>query len=131
FLDRRVEAAVTRHLKQQGAGATPGASPHGGSLCGCHRPYHELERFSCKAVAGVPAHELAVLDRWNEHRIFRIAAGSCMTLDIPMIAGPLAVVVLGCYIPKDTPKGTYEVALIEQSLDGRNLGAFALQANVK
>jgi hypothetical protein len=27
FLDRRVEAAVTKHLKRQEAGATPGATP--------------------------------------------------------------------------------------------------------
>ena len=54
-----------------------------------------------------------------------------MTLDVPMTVGSLAVVVLGCCIPKGTPKGNYEVVLIEQSLDGRSLGAFALQANVK
>jgi hypothetical protein len=127
FLDRRVEAAVTKQLKQQEAGATPGAPPLGGPSCGCHKPRHSLKG----AVAGVPAHQLAVLDQLNEHRIFRIGAAGCMTLDVPMTTGPLAVVVLGCFIPKGTPKGNYEVALIEQSLDGRNLGAFALQANVK
>ncbi|MGH8488987.1 MAG: S8 family peptidase [Gammaproteobacteria bacterium] len=131
FLDRRVEAAVTKHLKLQEAGATPGVPPHGSPSCGCHKPHHGPQRCCCKAVTGVPAHPLAVLDQLNEHRIFRIATGGCMTLDVPMTAGPLAVVVLGCYIPKGTPKGNYEVTLIEQSLDGRNLGAFALQANVK
>jgi len=127
FLDRRVEAAVTKYLKQQEAGAMPGAPSPGGVSCGCHKSHPGLKR----ALTDVPAHQLAVLDQLNEHRIFRIATAGCMTLDVPMTAGPLAVVVLGCYIPKGTLKGQYEVALIEQSLDGRNLGAFALQANVK
>ena len=48
-----------------------------------------------------------------------------------MVAGPLTVVVLGCDIPKGTPKGNYEVSLVEQAQDGRALGAFTLQANVK
>ena len=54
-----------------------------------------------------------------------------MTLEVPMVSGPLAVVVLGCHIPKGTPKGNYQVTLTEQSLDGRTLGAFVLQANVR
>ena len=130
FLDPRVEHAVTKHLKQQETGGTHGAT-HGGAGCGCHKPHGGAKCCAGRPAIPVPPHQLAVLDRLNEHRIFRIASGNCMTLDVPMAAGPLAVVVLGCYIPKGTPKGNYEVALVEQALDGRALGAFTLQANVK
>jgi hypothetical protein len=130
FLDRRIEHAVTRHLKQQETGGTHGA-PHGGAGCGCHKPHGAAKCGDGRPAIRVPPHQLAVLDRLNEHRIFRIASSNCMTLDVPMVAGPLAVVVLGCYIPKGTPKGNYEVSLIEQALDGRALGAFSLQANVR
>src|SRR6185503_9311051 len=40
FLDRRVEAAVTKHLKQQEAGATSGATTHHGSSGGCCGAIH-------------------------------------------------------------------------------------------
>ncbi|HWM25470.1 MAG TPA: S8 family serine peptidase [Chthoniobacterales bacterium] len=127
FLDRRVEEAVTKQLKRQAAGEPPPGAPS----CGCHKPSHGQKGSGGHAIPGVPTQRLAVLDQLNEHRIFRLAAGGCMTLDVPMIAGPLTAVVLGCHIPKGTRKRPYEVVLIEQSLDGRSLGAFALQADVK
>ena len=47
-------------------------------------------------------------------------------LDVPVVGGQLTPIVLGANLLKGTPKGIYEVPLMEQATTGEMLGAFAL-----
>lgn len=118
FLDPRVEAAVVDSLAE--AGRRPGHP----KCCEC---------YCCEGDAAGEMHNAGevVVDRWQEHRVFRLASGSRLVLHVPMAGGRLTPVVLGAVLPKGTPKGSYELPLVEQDSAGHILGAFAMEIVVR
>jgi hypothetical protein len=111
FFDPKVDRAI---LKWWSSGDKPKTSVPDPNLC---------------------CHHLAVLPTWpselhvaivNGQRRFYLT-GSRLTLDVPMVTGALMPVVLGVQVPKGSLKHSFEVPLIEQDMNGRTRGAFALE----
>ena len=117
FLDPKVEAAVVKNL---GEGAPGSDCPPPRKCCWCRYVNREVRN------AGE-----VVVDYRQGHRIFRLASGSRLVLDVPMAGGWLTPVVLGATLPKHTPKGVYELPLVEQDLAGHELGGFSMKIVVR
>jgi hypothetical protein len=119
FLDPKVERAVVKYVNENTHG-------HGEEDQGCCCNKKHAGTLTRKPKAAI------TIERIKGHRVFCMQSNkSYLQLDIPMVGGRLTPVVVGAYIPKGTAKGAYEVALIEQEIGGRNLGAFAMEAIVK
>lgn len=118
FLDPKVERATAKHLS---AGTPAHENGCAKSCCKSQQPSPPPRRGTGQVV----------LEHREGQRVFRLASGSQMVLDVPMVGGRLTPVVLAAVLPQGTPKGSYELALIEQNLAGRTLGAFALEIVVR
>lgn len=117
FLDSKVERALVKYLSQKDNDGPVKKD----CCCGGHG-----------SPAGRQKKSDVTIEMRNGHRVFCMKTGQQqMTLDIPMAGGRLTPVVIGASIAKGTPKGSYEIPLIEQDLNGRSLGAFAMQAVVE
>jgi hypothetical protein len=119
FLDPKVERAVVKHL----AGDRPGTHERPKDCC-CppgKRPQPGRRKDAGKVV----------VERREGRRVFRLASGSRLVLDVPMAGGPQTPVVVGVEMPPKSPAGSYDVPLIEQELSGRVLGAFSLEVVVR
>lgn len=117
FLDPKVERALVKYLSTK-----EDAPVKNDCCCGGH---------SSAPAAGRQKKSAVTIEMRNGHRVFCMNAGQQqLTLDIPMAGGRLTPVVIGAYIAKGTAKGSYEIPLIEQDVNGRSLGAFAMQAEV-
>ena len=115
FLDRKVERAVVKLLGDKGSEQDRGDQ----GPCCCLR-----EGLSSAKSSGVRVTMV------NGRRRFEVV-GSDLVLDIPMVGGALTPVVVGAQIPKGELRRSFEIPLIEQSTNGKTLGAFALEVAPK
>jgi hypothetical protein len=76
---------------------------------------------------GKPNGRGVTVDEMDGKRIFVIGPGVWHAIEVPMVSGPLTPVVLGASLPEGTPLGRYEIPIVEESREGRRLGACALQ----
>lgn len=112
--DTAVEEAAVRLLHKPNHD-TP--APTHGCCCGTPAVPHHPQKNNSPGV---------VVDSRNRgQRIFRLAEGSRLTLDVPMVSGRLTPVVVGASIPKKYAKGSYEIVLVEQDTVSKALGGFA------
>lgn len=111
--DPAVEAAAVRLLQKH-----EHPMPTHNCCCGTPTEPHRPKNEQNKSVA---------LSRINRgQRVFQLAEGSRLVLDIPMVNGRLTPVVVGAFIPKKYAKNTYEIDLVEQDVTGKAVGGFAL-----
>ena len=112
FLDPKVERAV---LKWWSSGAKA-------KTCACD------PRSCCCPTETLPARRSDLcVETVNGRRRFCLAAGSRLTLDVPMVGGALTPVVVGAQIPKGSLVGSFEVPLVEHGMSDQVLGAFSLE----
>lgn len=72
-----------------------------------------------------------VLDQRRGKRVLRLAGGSRLVLDVPMVSGPMTPVVVGADLRKCDRPGEYVVPVIEQGPKGEPLGACAVTLVVR
>lgn len=115
FLDRRVEAAVLARLRR-----SEDREPR--DCCSC-----------CGRSQYVPAPSgTIVVGEERGRRVFRLAGGSRLILDVPMVAGPLTPVAVGANLPAGAGEAaTYELPVLEETTDGRLRGACAVRIVVR
>lgn len=113
--DARVEEATVRLQRTKGHTGKPSRPQD----CCCGTP-------ATHAPTGNETGGKIAIDRIRGYRVFRLDSGDRLTLDIPMVSGPLTPVVVGAWMPEGTEAQTYEIPLAQQDSNGYALGGFSL-----
>ena len=67
-----------------------------------------------------------IMGEFRGSRVFRVGSSGRMVLDIPMVAGRLTPIALGCHLPQDMRRRNYEVTLLEMDAANRVVGGVSL-----